>query len=107
MPKYNNSFASPDYIEEVIKDSQGMTIGTIRLKPSGVLWKPSGQHQYYNVTLAQFAAWITSCPEATRCGSEGSEPGGLSAADRHSGTSRHAAGRRMRCARSREEEQSK
>ncbi len=67
MPKYNNSFGSPKFVEQTIKDSQGRVIGKLRLKPSGVLWKPSGQQNFYQVSLNQFAEWITSYPDATRC----------------------------------------
>lgn len=59
MPKYNNQFPSPVYIEQTICDADGKVIGTIRLKPSGVLWKPANARQYYSVTLDAFAAWIT------------------------------------------------
>jgi hypothetical protein len=69
MPRYNNSFASPEYVQQTIKDSAGRTVGTIRLKPSGVLWKPAGQHQFYRVSLDDFANWMTTCSSASRCGS--------------------------------------
>ncbi len=35
-------------------------IGTIRVKPSTILWKPAGQQKFYAVTLDTFAKWITS-----------------------------------------------
>ena len=60
MPKYLNRFTSPKYLEEVIIDDNGDTVGTIRIKPSGVLWKPSGAHRYHRVSLEAFAAWITN-----------------------------------------------
>ena len=60
MPKYNNSFGSPAFVEHTIKGSQDRIIGKLRLKPSRVLWKPCGQQSYYNVSLDQFAEWITS-----------------------------------------------
>ncbi len=59
MPKYNNCFASPAYIEETICDEDGKVIGKLRIKPSGVLWKPSNARQYYSVPLETFTAWIT------------------------------------------------
>jgi len=58
MPEYINKFKSPVYIEETIMDSDGNTIGTIRIKPSGLLWKPSGSPKYYSVPLADFIDWI-------------------------------------------------
>lgn len=59
MPKYKNSFKSPRYIEEVIFDSEGKTIGTIRIKPVSVAWKPAGQGKYFTVKLDDFTNWIT------------------------------------------------
>jgi hypothetical protein len=60
MPGYKNKFASPEYIEETILDPKGNRLGTIRIKPSGILWKPLGQHKYLSVPLDDFIAWITS-----------------------------------------------
>ena len=60
MPAYKNSFRSPEYIEETINDGQGSVVGKIRIKPSGIQWKPSGAHKYYSVSLARFTEWITS-----------------------------------------------
>ncbi len=59
MPAYKNSFASPDFIEEVVLDENGNKVGTIRIKPSGILWKPSGKQSFCSVPLDKFAAWIT------------------------------------------------
>ena len=59
MPEYVNKFKSPVYIEETIMDNNGNTIGTIRIKPSGILWKPSGSPKYYSIPLDDFIAWIT------------------------------------------------
>lgn len=60
MPAYNNSFASPSFIEETIIGADGRKIGSIRIKPSSVLWKPTGQQKFYSVSLETFAVWITS-----------------------------------------------
>ncbi len=60
MPVYNNKFAAPNYIEETIVDvNTGEIIGKVRIKPSGILWKPKSQQKYYAVTLGQFDDWIT------------------------------------------------
>ena len=37
----------------------GTRIGVIRIKPSSVLWKPSGERQFYSITLERFEKWIT------------------------------------------------
>ena len=59
MPGYSNQFGSPKYIEETIwcGDSK---IGTIRIKPVSISWKPSGAHKFHTVPLDKFAAWMTS-----------------------------------------------
>ncbi len=59
MPAYKYKFKSLEYFEETILDDKNDTIGTVRIKPSGILWKPKGQHKYYAVTLEQFKEWIT------------------------------------------------
>ena len=59
MPKYLNRFKSPDHVEETIVDEVGTIVGTIRVKPSSLLWRPKGQHQFYAVSLDQFTSWIT------------------------------------------------
>jgi hypothetical protein len=60
MPAYKNRFRWPEFIEETIVDEQGAVVGTLRLKPSSVQWKPSGAHKFYTVALSAFADWITS-----------------------------------------------
>jgi hypothetical protein len=60
MPTYKNRFASPDFFEETIIDGNGTKVGTIRVKPSSVLWKPSGQQKFFSVSLDTFANWVTS-----------------------------------------------
>ncbi len=69
MPAYKNEFARPDHYEHEIL-SDGKKVGTLRVKPGGILWKPSGQHRFYSVNLERFADWITaSATGATRTGS--------------------------------------
>ncbi|NJM54934.1 MAG: hypothetical protein HC841_02525 [Verrucomicrobiae bacterium] len=61
MPAYKNKFYAPAFVEEVIikDDGDNAVVGTIRIKPSGVLWKPKGQQKFYSVDLEKFSAWIT------------------------------------------------
>jgi hypothetical protein len=49
MPKYNNAFRSPEHREETIVDGKGSVIGTIRVKPSGVLWKSTNARKFHSV----------------------------------------------------------
>jgi hypothetical protein len=30
-------------------------VGTVRVKPSGILWRPKGKHSFFGVTVEQFA----------------------------------------------------
>jgi hypothetical protein len=69
MPRYKNSFKFPDFREETIIDENGYIIGTIRIKPSTVLWKPRGEHNFFAMPIEKFAAWITdSGTAASRTG---------------------------------------
>jgi hypothetical protein len=60
MPAYVNRFKSATYIEETILDDDDGVVGTIRLKPSSILWKPSGARKFYAVPLKRFGDWIAS-----------------------------------------------
>ena len=60
MPDYKNSFSAPSYREETIVDENGRTVGTLRIKPSSILWKPSGAQSFHAVPLDTFTDWITS-----------------------------------------------
>lgn len=54
-----NRFSSPKFIEEEILDEKGNKVGTVRIKPSGVLWKEAGKQDFYSVDLEKFKTWIT------------------------------------------------
>jgi hypothetical protein len=60
MPGYKNRFQRPNHLQQVILDQSNARIGTIRIKPSTVLWKPVNAQKFYSVSLDKFAAWITS-----------------------------------------------
>lgn len=60
MPDYKNRFKTPVFREETILDIDGKVVGTIRIKPSSVLWKPKGAHQFFSVSLEDFAEWVTA-----------------------------------------------
>lgn len=59
MPEYRNSFRAPAYYEEVIIDENNSVVGTIRIKPSSVLWKPKNAQKYFSVNLEKFIDWIS------------------------------------------------
>ena len=60
MPKYNYQFQSPAYIEEGIMDDTGKKLGTIRVKPVSLAWKPANARDYLTVSMDDFIEWITS-----------------------------------------------
>jgi hypothetical protein len=59
MPSYANQFRAPVFQEQTIVNKRGKTIGVIRIKPSSVLWKPSGKSTFYSVSLNNFTKWIS------------------------------------------------
>ena len=60
MPRYVNQLARPQYVELKIVDQEERAVGTLRVKPSSILWKPKNAQQFYAVPLDAFAGWITS-----------------------------------------------
>jgi hypothetical protein len=60
MPNHKNSFTSPDFVEETVVDETGAKLGTIRIRPSSVLWKPVNKRKFYSVSLKAFTTWITA-----------------------------------------------
>lgn len=59
MPDYKYSFGEPSYQEIRFIDEGGKTKGLLRIKPSGVLWKPTNAQKFYAMPLDKFEAWIT------------------------------------------------
>ncbi len=56
----NSYFRSPSYTEyTILRSSDETVVGTIRIKPTTVMWKSKGGKLFYAVGLEQFAAWIT------------------------------------------------
>ena len=53
-------FGSPAYTQHVILNVEDESVvGTIRVKPTTIMWKPKGGKKFYAVTLDKFADWIT------------------------------------------------
>ena len=42
--------------EDLTIMEEGTKIGTIRIKPSGILWKPKGKRYWFGLTLDKFAS---------------------------------------------------
>ena len=70
MPAYTKKFQGNKYTEEVILDSENKVVGTIRIKPVGILWKPKNKGRFYSMKLDKFTNWITDPKtKAARTGS--------------------------------------
>lgn len=47
MPASVNEFVAPDHHDHEIADEKtSAQVGTLRIKPSSILWKPKGAHQF-------------------------------------------------------------
>lgn len=67
MPAYTNEFSEPEYYDHVIHENDGgKRIGTLRIKPVAVLWKPANSHKFYKVSLKKFTEWITDSETGAR-----------------------------------------
>lgn len=66
MPTYKFRFKAPEHVEQVIVNGDSNVIGTVRLKPSGISWKPKGKHKFLTVSLDEFHDWITDPATSAR-----------------------------------------
>jgi hypothetical protein len=53
-----NSFRTPKFVDHVIEDEDGLVVGTLRIKPSGVAWAPKEGKKWRSVGLERFIAFI-------------------------------------------------
>ena len=60
MPDYKNRIQSPAFVEHTIVDQNNAVVGTIRIKPSSILWKPSNARSFHGISLDRFKEWVTS-----------------------------------------------
>ena len=54
----NNNFKPQKFVDHEIVDSDGEMVGTLRVKPSGILWSPKDAKKWRRVTLENFAAFM-------------------------------------------------
>jgi hypothetical protein len=54
----SNQFSPKQFEDFEILDEKGAKVGDIRVKPSGVLWSPKGEHSWYGVDLDTFGKWM-------------------------------------------------
>lgn len=43
---------------EIVEGTPPAKVGTIRVKPSGLHWKPKGKQSWYGVSIEEFAEFI-------------------------------------------------
>ena len=60
VPKYTATFRKPEYVEVEVMDNGTRKVGTIRLKPVAVCWKPANASYFHTVSMDKFVEWITS-----------------------------------------------
>mgnify|MGYP001430232904 CR=1 FL=1 len=49
-----NEFRPRKYEDFEIVDENGVVVGHVRVKPSGVLWAPKGAHVWHGLTIKKF-----------------------------------------------------
>jgi hypothetical protein len=50
------------YVDEIIVDALGRTIGTVRITGTRVLWKPAKSARFSSVRFSSFVDWLTRPP---------------------------------------------
>ncbi len=53
-----NNFRPGKFYDFEIVNEFNKIIGKIRIKPSGILWKPKGSHYWLGVNLEKFATFM-------------------------------------------------
>ena len=53
-----NSFRTPKFVDHVIEDDDGLVVGTVRIKPSGIGWAPADGKKWRTVPLEKFIAFM-------------------------------------------------
>jgi hypothetical protein len=56
---YRYRFSELTYFDYEIEDLDGRKVGTLRVKPSRLLWKPANAQDFYSISLDSFAEWVT------------------------------------------------
>ena len=53
-----NEFRTPKFVDHVIQGEDGLVVGTIRVKPSGIGWCPADGKKWRSVTLGKFIEFM-------------------------------------------------
>lgn len=53
-----NQFRRAQHHDHTILNGRGNVVGHVRVKPSGILWAPTGSSWWYRVSLKDFAKFL-------------------------------------------------
>lgn len=53
-----NSFRTPKLVDHEIQDSEGLIVGTIRVKPNAIGWTPADGKKWRLVSLEKFIKFM-------------------------------------------------
>jgi hypothetical protein len=53
-----NQFREPNHMDIMIEDDKKMLIGTLRIKPNGILWSNANETGFRKASLEQFVEWM-------------------------------------------------
>jgi hypothetical protein len=53
-----NEFRPRKYEDFEIVDADGAKVGEVRVKPSGILWKPKHSRKWFGIDLDTFASYM-------------------------------------------------
>ncbi len=58
-----NSFRRPEVVQVEIEDEKGKLVGTVRVKPTSIMWATTDAKKWRRVTLAKFIEFMESAGE--------------------------------------------
>jgi hypothetical protein len=53
-----NSLRRPELVEAQIEDENGKLVGTVRVKPTAIMWARTDAKKWRRVNLAKFIEWM-------------------------------------------------
>lgn len=53
-----NAFRTPKFVDHIIEGEDGLVVGTLRIKPSGVAWAPADGKKWRGVALKKFVSFM-------------------------------------------------
>lgn len=53
-----NTFRTPKFVDHIIEGDDGLVVGTVRVKPSGIGWAPADGKKWRLVSLDKFVKFM-------------------------------------------------